>query len=98
MSEDKKDTGFAFGSIRPDIMYQLIRDRVYEKIKMIDYQAVCFDRDKSASFAVAILNVRKLLGNKVLDFYLKLYLEKNIPKNQPPRPKNKYSFFCKSFI
>lgn len=43
------ETGKFFGEIRGSIMQRLVNERVYEEIKVTDYQGICFDskRDKS---------------------------------------------------
>ncbi|XP_076638666.1 voltage-dependent calcium channel subunit straightjacket isoform X2 [Colletes latitarsis] len=43
-AEDESDAGKFFGEIRGPIMTSLVKEGVFEKIRIFDYQAVCFKR------------------------------------------------------
>lgn len=41
LSDEIEYTGRYFGDIRPDVMYHLIKNKVYKATEMFDYQAIC---------------------------------------------------------
>lgn len=53
------DTGKFFGTIKGPIMNMMVADNVYKKIKIFDYQGVCFkgedeDDSNSSSFLYTV--------------------------------------------
>ncbi|XP_024083001.1 voltage-dependent calcium channel subunit alpha-2/delta-3 isoform X2 [Cimex lectularius] len=46
VSEDRKDTGKFFGELKENVMTDLVKDEVYRRIEMYDYQAVCFRNNR----------------------------------------------------
>lgn len=57
VSYDRKYTGMFFGDIRPDIMNQLVREGIYEPIRMYDYQATCFQPRETGNWASTLSKV-----------------------------------------
>ncbi|CAH1392782.1 unnamed protein product [Nezara viridula] len=47
VSESRADTGKFFGEVKGYIMDKLVKEEVYKKIAIYDYQAVCFSSDKA---------------------------------------------------
>ncbi|CAH0395037.1 unnamed protein product [Bemisia tabaci] len=45
VSEDRNDTGRFFGEVNGAVLNELVKDKVYRKIAMYDYQGVCFVRE-----------------------------------------------------
>ncbi|XP_044013725.1 voltage-dependent calcium channel subunit alpha-2/delta-4 isoform X2 [Aphidius gifuensis] len=48
-AENESDAGKFFGNIRGGVMTSLIQDGIYDKIKIFDYQAVCFINTQTSS-------------------------------------------------
>nr|XP_024215469.1 voltage-dependent calcium channel subunit alpha-2/delta-3 isoform X2 [Halyomorpha halys] len=46
VSESRADTGKFFGEVKGYIMDKLVKEEIYKKIAIYDYQAVCFSSDK----------------------------------------------------
>ncbi|XP_011260167.1 voltage-dependent calcium channel subunit alpha-2/delta-3 isoform X2 [Camponotus floridanus] len=46
-AKDETDTGKFFGEVRGSIMISLVKEGVFERIKIFDYQAVCFKNTQS---------------------------------------------------
>lgn len=44
-----EETGKFFGEIRGSFMQRLVGERVYEEVKITDYQGVCFEPKKEKS-------------------------------------------------
>ena len=47
VSESRADTGKFFGEVKGYIMEKLVKEEIYKKIAIYDYQAVCFNNEKS---------------------------------------------------
>lgn len=57
VSENKADTGTFFGTKEGAIMANMIEKKIFRKIPMFDYQAICFDvnhNPNSASFLFTV--------------------------------------------
>ncbi|CAH1102236.1 unnamed protein product [Psylliodes chrysocephalus] len=56
VSDDPKETGFFFGKIMPDVMNQLLDERIYKATVMYDYQGLCAEGQESESPASRLLS------------------------------------------
>ena len=57
VSELLKDTGKFFGEVQGNVMEMMVQEDLYKRIRMFDYQAVCFREDSlknKASFLVTV--------------------------------------------
>ena len=45
VSELLKDTGKFFGEVQGSVMEMMVQEYLYKRIRMFDYQAVCFRQD-----------------------------------------------------
>jgi len=57
-AKNEADAGKFFGEIRGPIMNSLVRDGVYERIRIFDYQAVCFKTTQLNNAANNLITVR----------------------------------------
>lgn len=57
-AEDESDAGKFFGEIRGPIMSNLVKEGVFERIRIFDYQAVCFKRTQTSNDGSILLTVR----------------------------------------
>lgn len=57
VSPEHSDTGKFFGEVRGFLMHHLVAERVYKKIVIYDYQAVCFIGKDALSYASRIFTV-----------------------------------------
>lgn len=57
VSKDFAETGKFFGEVRGAAMRQLIEEKVYQQVKIYDYQAICFINKDSASLASKLIAV-----------------------------------------
>lgn len=55
-AEDETDVGKFFGEVRGPIMSSLVRDGVFERIRIFDYQAVCFKSSQTNNAGNILLN------------------------------------------
>ncbi|XP_029664841.1 voltage-dependent calcium channel subunit alpha-2/delta-3 isoform X1 [Formica exsecta] len=53
-AEDEKEAGRFFGEIKGSIMLSLVKEGVFERIRIFDYQAVCFKSTPSKNAANAL--------------------------------------------
>lgn len=51
------ETGKFFGEIRGSLMQRLVSERVYEEVKITDYQGICLDPKKDKSPASILQTV-----------------------------------------
>ncbi|XP_057651112.1 voltage-dependent calcium channel subunit alpha-2/delta-3 isoform X2 [Diorhabda carinulata] len=56
VSDNPKETGFFFGKIMPDIMNQLLEEKIYKVTTMYDYQGLCAEGQEMESPATRILS------------------------------------------
>lgn len=68
-AKDKSDAGKFFGELRGPIMSSLVKEGVFERIRIFDYQAVCFKSTQTSNDGNILLAVRML--------YLLIYCFKN---------------------
>ncbi|XP_076165059.1 voltage-dependent calcium channel subunit straightjacket isoform X2 [Ptiloglossa arizonensis] len=65
-AEDESDAGKFFGEIRGPIMSNLVKEGVFERIRIFDYQAVCFKRTQTSNDGSILLtpwkNAQKLIS------------------------------------
>lgn len=59
-AEKETDAGKFFGEVRGPIMMSLVTEGVFEKIRIYDYQAVCFKNTDTNNAANILLTVRKV--------------------------------------
>jgi voltage-dependent calcium channel alpha-2/delta-3 len=45
VSESLKDTGKFFGEVQGNVMEIMVQEDLYKRIRVFDYQAVCFRED-----------------------------------------------------
>jgi hypothetical protein len=57
VSESLKDTGKFFGEVQGDIMEIMVQEDLYKRIRLFDYQAVCFREDGIKNKAPFLLTV-----------------------------------------
>ncbi|KAK7068849.1 Voltage-dependent calcium channel subunit alpha-2/delta-4 [Halocaridina rubra] len=79
-SEKEEDTGKFFGTLEGTIMESLVESKVYKRVRVFDYQAVCLDSDTGPSTASILTTVRVIMLSDVkLISDIRLYN----PKHQP---------------
>jgi hypothetical protein len=67
VSESLKDTGKFFGEVQGNIMEIMVQEDLYRRIRVFDYQAVCFREDGIKNKAPFLFTVSiKLLGFMLL--------------------------------
>jgi len=64
-AEDETDAGKFFGEVRGPIMSNLVRDGVFERIRIFDYQAVCFKSSQTNNAANTLLTVSTNYNNNI---------------------------------
>lgn len=57
VSESLKDTGKFFGEVQGNIMEIMVQEDLYKRIRLFDYQAVCFREDGIKNKASFLLTV-----------------------------------------
>lgn len=57
-AEDEADAGKFFGEVRGPIMSSLVKEGVFERIRIFDYQAVCFKNIPTNNAGNILLTVR----------------------------------------
>ncbi|XP_072393031.1 voltage-dependent calcium channel subunit alpha-2/delta-3 isoform X1 [Diabrotica undecimpunctata] len=72
VSDNPKETGYFFGKIMPDVMNQLIDEKIYKVTTMYDYQGLCAEGQETESPASRLLSPIVHLSN--LFSYLTGYL------------------------
>jgi voltage-dependent calcium channel alpha-2/delta-3 len=60
VSNDMADTGRFFGEVRGAAMRQMIEEKIYERVTIFDYQAICFVNKDSSNIAGKLIAVRNL--------------------------------------
>ncbi|KAJ4450539.1 hypothetical protein ANN_01966 [Periplaneta americana] len=55
VSESLRDTGKFFGEVQGSIMEMMVAEEIFKRIRMFDYQAVCFREDGSRNRAAFLL-------------------------------------------
>lgn len=69
-AEDKSDAGKFFGELKGPIMSSLVKEGVFEKIRIFDYQAVCFKSKQTSNDGSILLTVRTFYFLLILLKYL----------------------------
>jgi voltage-dependent calcium channel alpha-2/delta-3 len=64
VSEDVTETGKFFGEVESDAMNMLIKEQVFRKVHIFDYQAICLREDGSTSDASFVTKVSSALCGK----------------------------------
>jgi len=59
ISERHEDTGRFFGEVDGTVMEMLVNSDVYRKVKVVDYQAVCFNPVSRTNFGNFLRTVQK---------------------------------------
>lgn len=57
-AEKEKDAGKFFGEVKGSIMHSLVKEGVFERIRIFDYQAVCFKSAPSKNAGSSLFTVR----------------------------------------
>lgn len=57
VSEEISETGKFFGEVEGNVMKMLIQEKVFRKVQIIDYQAICLREDESTSHASLLITV-----------------------------------------
>ncbi|PNF28750.1 hypothetical protein B7P43_G07780 [Cryptotermes secundus] len=55
VSEEISETGKFFGEVEGNVMKMLIQEKVFRKVQIIDYQAICLREDESTSHASLLI-------------------------------------------
>ncbi|XP_060826223.1 voltage-dependent calcium channel subunit alpha-2/delta-3 isoform X1 [Bombus pascuorum] len=64
-AEDKSDAGKFFGELKGPIMSSLVKEGVFEKIRIFDYQAVCFKSKQTSNDGSILLTPWKHMQQMV---------------------------------
>lgn len=59
VSEKHEDTGKFFGEVDGMVMEMLVNSDVYKRVRVVDYQAVCYQPVAKTNFASVLSTVRK---------------------------------------
>ncbi|XP_033611024.1 voltage-dependent calcium channel subunit alpha-2/delta-3 isoform X2 [Cryptotermes secundus] len=81
VSESLKDTGKFFGEVQGNIMEMMVQEDLYKRIRVFDYQAVCFREDgikNKAPFLLTPLNHLKWMLEWFVGNIVWLLLEGNL--------------------
>jgi hypothetical protein len=57
VSEEISETGKFFGEVEGNAMKMLIQEKVFRKVHIIDYQAICLHENESTSHASFLITV-----------------------------------------
>jgi hypothetical protein len=57
VSEEISETGKFFGEVEGNTMNMLIKEKVFRKVHIIDYQAICLRENESSSHASFLITV-----------------------------------------
>lgn len=60
-AKDEIDAGRFFGEVRGPVMAGLVKEGIFEKIRMYDYQAVCFKSKQTKNDASILMTVRLMI-------------------------------------
>lgn len=73
LAQDSKHTGRFFGEVRGPMMQRLIVEKIFQKVRINDYQAVCFER-KSDGSPGNILKTVNLTNKQIISllFFIQL--------------------------
>lgn len=80
VSELLKDTGKFFGEVQGNVMEMMVQEDLYKRIRMFDYQAVCFREDSLKNKAPFLVTVSHELCMSWgvcfdrLDFFIVIWL------------------------
>lgn len=56
--DDPSNVGKFFGDVRSSSMRKMISEKIYQEVKIYDYQAICFINKDSANLASTLIAVR----------------------------------------
>jgi hypothetical protein len=68
VSEDVTETGKFFGEVEGNAMNMLIKEQVFRKVHIFDYQAICLREDGSTNDASFVITVSSKLHGKLQAF------------------------------
>ncbi|XP_076283343.1 voltage-dependent calcium channel subunit straightjacket isoform X9 [Lasioglossum baleicum] len=68
-AEDEADAGKFFGELRGPIMANLVKEGVFERIRIFDYQAVCFKSTQTSNVGSILLTPWKNM-QKIITWFL----------------------------
>lgn len=61
-TEDETNAGRFFGEVRGPIMSSLVKEGIFERVRIFDYQAVCFKHTQTNNAGNILLTVRTTLA------------------------------------
>lgn len=63
LSQDLQHTGQFFGEVRGRLMKRLIAEKIYQEVRINDYQAVCFEEKNDGSPASILQTVSQHIAS-----------------------------------
>lgn len=61
ISDNLQETGIFFGRIRPDILKDLVDEKIYKVIRMYDYQGLCPEGQETTNVGNTFITVSEFL-------------------------------------